>query len=150
METGDECQICQKHRGEGPLKGVLIGRTDRFWIWHGPRNPEGMTRLGHVIIESDRHAPYLADLDEAEAAALGTLRTRLARALRSALSAEFVFAAVIGTGVAHFHEHLLARPSRAPVDVVWFESDELLELGDDDAATALSTQLESAVRPRTG
>jgi diadenosine tetraphosphate (Ap4A) HIT family hydrolase len=124
-----DCVICQKHLGEGPLKGEL----------------NGMARLGHLIIESDRHVPYLADLNEAESRELGPLRTRLAHALRAALDAEFVVATVIGLGVAHFHEHLSARPHREPVEVRWYDSDELLELGDDAAVRSLVGKLTRAV-----
>lgn len=136
-----DCQICQKHVGEGPLKGILVGRTKRFWVWHAPAEDEGRTRLGHLIVESDRHVPYLADLTADEAADLGRLRTRLSFALRTALNAEFVMAAVIGMGVAHFHEHIYARPAREPGDVAWYDSDTLLERGDDAALNRLSEQL---------
>ena len=136
--------ICAKHRRDGPLKGELIGRTTLFWVWHGPPEDEGRTRLGHLIVESDRHARYLADLTDEEAAELGRLRTRLARALRDALGAEYVLAAVIGLGVAHFHEHIYARPTREPVDVAWHASDELLDLVDDAALRLLTETLRPA------
>jgi diadenosine tetraphosphate (Ap4A) HIT family hydrolase len=144
----DDCAICQKHEGAGPLKGELIGRSPRFWVWHGPPDEDGLTRLGHLIIESDRHTPYLADLDADDSAELGSLRTRLARALREALQVDFVFAGVIGTGVAHFHEHLLARPHREPPDVVWFDSDELLERADENAVRDLGERLKPALEER--
>jgi len=73
------------------------------------------------------------------------LRTRLARALKDELEAEFVLAAVIGLGVDHFHEHLYARPHREPADVQWYASDELLELVDDDAVMALAVKLRPLV-----
>jgi ATP adenylyltransferase len=144
-EVVSDCQICLKHVGEGPLTGALIGRTKQFWVWHAPVESDGRTRLGHLIIESDRHSPYLADLTYEEAAELGRLRTRIAHSLRSALDAEFVMAAVIGMGVAHFHEHIYARPTREPDDVGWYDSDQLLALGDDDAVKELSDQLKPAL-----
>ncbi|HEY7025084.1 MAG TPA: hypothetical protein VH371_09005 [Candidatus Limnocylindrales bacterium] len=141
----NECRICQKHVGEGPLTGALVGRTSLFWVWHAPAEADGRTRLGHLIVESDRHTPYLADLTVPEAVELGVLRTRLAHALRAALGAEFVMAAVIGMGVAHFHEHIYARPTRQPDDVGWYDSDQLLDLGDDAAVERLSGQLKPAL-----
>lgn len=120
----DGCQICAKHRGEGPLKGALVGRWAGFWVYHFPPGDDGLAPLGYVFIEADRHAPYLADLTDEEAAALGRLRTRLAHALREALDAEHVFAAVVGRGVPHFHEHLFARHRGTPADVPWHKSDE--------------------------
>jgi ATP adenylyltransferase len=120
----NDCLICARHRGEGPLGGELVSRLDGFWVWHAPPDEDGTSSLGHLIIDSDRHCPYLADLTDEEAAALGPLRTRLARALRTEVSPEFVFAAVIGTGVAHFHEHLICRHQGTPADVPWHASDE--------------------------
>ena len=140
-----DCQICLKHDGKGPLKGVLVGRTKRFWVWHAPPQPDGRTRLGHIIIESDRHVPYLADLTADEASDLGRLRTRLSYALRTSLSSQFVMAAVIGMGVAHFHEHIYARPAREPDDVGWYDSDELLELVDQASLERLSDALRPAL-----
>lgn len=145
MNEMSDCAICQKHQGTGPLKGSLVGRTHQFWIWHAPPESDGRTRLGHLIVESDRHVPYLADLTADEAADLGRLRTRVSSALRTALNAEFVMAAVIGMGVAHFHEHIYARPARQPDEVGWYDSDQLLELVDDDALKRLSYQLVSAL-----
>jgi len=98
-----------------------------------------------LIVESDRHVPYLADLSSEEAGELGHLRTRLANSLRAALAAEFVMTAVIGMGVAHFHEHIYARPTRGPDDVGWYDSDTLLELVNDAAINRLSEQLRPAL-----
>jgi ATP adenylyltransferase len=120
----DDCPICAKHRGEGPLRGELIGRWEGFWVYHAPPDDEGLTSLGYLFVESDRHVPYLADLSNEEAAALGRLRTRLAGALRDAVGAEFVFTAVVGRGVAHFHEHVFARFRETPAEVPWHKSDE--------------------------
>jgi diadenosine tetraphosphate (Ap4A) HIT family hydrolase len=135
------CPICQKHAGEGPLRGELVGRFGAFWIYHGPPGDDGRARLGHLFIESDRHAPYLADLTPAEAADLGPLRTRLAAALRTATDADYVLAAVIGTGIDHFHEHVFARHRGTPPDVPWHESDEAAPLVDQAAVAALARRL---------
>jgi diadenosine tetraphosphate (Ap4A) HIT family hydrolase len=137
----DGCSICLKHVGRGPLKGQLVGRSGAFWVWHAPPEEDGRTRLGHLLIESDNHVPYLADLTPDQAAELGRLRARLASVLRTALHAEFVMATVIGMGVAHFHEHVYARPTREPDDVRWHDSDQLLELVDDAALERLSETL---------
>jgi diadenosine tetraphosphate (Ap4A) HIT family hydrolase len=124
MRVPDDCLICAKHRGEGPLGGELIARLDRFWVWHAPPGEDGTAPLGHLVMESDQHRPYVSDLTDEEAAALGRLRTRLAKALRAEVSPSFVFAAVIGTGVAHFHEHLICRHQGTPAEVPWHGSDE--------------------------
>src|SRR5690242_10537623 len=114
MSDIETCPICQKHAGEGTLRGELVGRTALFWVWHAPAEESGKTRLGHLIIESHRHAAYMSDLNPEEAAALGQLRTRLANGLKQDLGVDFVLAAVIGLGVDHFHEHLYSRPHRQP------------------------------------
>ena len=141
----DDCPICAKHRGEGPLRGELIGRWDGFWVYHAPPNESGLASLGHLFIETDRHVPYLADLSPDEAAALGRLRTRLAAALRAATDAEFVLAAVVGLGVAHFHEHLFARFPRTPNDVPWHQSDEAAPRADQATIAVLARRLATAI-----
>jgi hypothetical protein len=56
----DDCPICAKHRGQGPLTGELIARLDGFWIYHAPPGEDGSAPLGYLLIESDRHAPRLS------------------------------------------------------------------------------------------
>ena len=68
---GSDCQICAKHRGEGPLGGELVTRIDGFWIYHAPAGKDGLASLGHLLIESDRHAPYLDNLNKTEAGGPG-------------------------------------------------------------------------------
>jgi len=137
----EECQICAKHRGEGPLSGELVARLDGFWIYHAPSGEDGLAPLGYLFIESDRHAPHLDDLSDEESAALGRLRTRLARALRAEVGPEHVFAAVVGRGVSHFHEHLFARFLDTPQDVPWQRSDEFAPRADRGTVADLATRL---------
>lgn len=106
------------------MKAQLIGRYDGLWLYHGEPRAGGRAALGHLVIETDRHAPYLADLTDGEAAALGRFRSRVARALADELGVQFVFSAVIGRHIAHFHEHLLPRHPSVPAEVPWHQSDE--------------------------
>lgn len=122
--TSAECAICAKHRGTGPMKAQLIGRYGSLWLYHGEPGSDGRAALGHLVIESDRHAPHLADLTDDEAAELGRLRSRVAGALADELGVQFVFSAVIGRHIAHFHEHLLPRHPSVPAEVPWHQSDE--------------------------
>jgi diadenosine tetraphosphate (Ap4A) HIT family hydrolase len=140
-----ECAICAKHRGEGPLRGELVGRSERFWVYHDGPGEDGLAALGRLYLESDRHAPYLTDLTDAEASELGRLRTRLAAALRTELDAEFVFAAVIGRGHAHFHEHLVTRHRGTPDDVPWDASDDAAPRATPDQLRDLAARLRAAV-----
>lgn len=136
-----DCQICAKHRGEGPLQGELVAQLNGFWIYHAPPGEDGRAPLGYLFIESDRHAPYLDDLTDDESAALGRLRSRLARALRAELAPQHVFSAVIGRGMAHFHEHLTSRPPDTPADVPWHRSDEFAARADQQAVADLAERL---------
>jgi diadenosine tetraphosphate (Ap4A) HIT family hydrolase len=141
----DECPICAKHRGQGPLSGQLVGRADGFWVYHFPPGDDGRAPVGYLFIESDRHAPCLADLTDNEAAALGRIRSRLAFALREALDAEHVFAAVIGRGVPHFHEHVFARHRGTAADVPWDKSDEHAPRAATQAIAELGSRLARAL-----
>lgn len=136
-----DCLICATHRGEGPPSGELVARIDGFWVFHVSPGDGGTAALGHLIVASDRHAPYLADLTNDEAAALGRLRTRLAQALRTEVGPEFVFAAVIGTGVAHFHEHLICRHPGTPAETPWHQSDEAGPQADRETVADLARRI---------
>jgi diadenosine tetraphosphate (Ap4A) HIT family hydrolase len=76
------------------------------------------------MVVTRRHAPSLADLNDEEAAAVGRAAARLARALSDVGGAERVFSAVVGTGVPHFHQHLLPRYPDTPPDVPWHSVDD--------------------------
>jgi len=137
----NDCQICAKHRGEGPLGGELVVQTDGFWVYHAPPGEDGRAPLGYLFIESDRHAPYVDDLTDEEASALGRLRTRLVSALRAEVSPEHVFAAVVGRGVAHFHEQLIPRYADTPQDVPWHRTDEFAPRASAEDVTDLVQRL---------
>ncbi|RDI69040.1 hypothetical protein [Nocardia pseudobrasiliensis] len=77
---------------------------------------------GYLFVETVRHAAALADLGDAEAAAVGWAVRRAACALRGELAPEFVFSAVTGRSVAHFHQHVFVRPRGTPDEVYWFDS----------------------------
>jgi ATP adenylyltransferase len=118
------CPICAKHRGEGPLSGARVWGDEQVVVYHKPPGDGGTTVLGHLFVETLRHVPYVDTLTDAEAAAVGVAVSRLARGLRAELTAEHVFSAVIGTGVAHFHQHVLARHPGTPDDHAWLASHE--------------------------
>ena len=137
----DECVICQKHRGEGPLTGQLIARLGGFEIWSGRTDGDGRAPLGYLFIESEQHVPSVTELSDDDAAALGLLRTRLARALRAVTGAEFVITVVLGMSVPHFHEHLVPRMPGTPGSVAWHDSDSALPWVGTEEIAALGSQL---------
>jgi diadenosine tetraphosphate (Ap4A) HIT family hydrolase len=78
--------------------------------------------LGHLLIVTRRLVARLGDLTNAESEAVGRAAAQLARALTQMGGAEWVYAAVIGTGVSHFHLHLVPRYPGTPSDNAWYES----------------------------
>jgi ATP adenylyltransferase len=123
-QAGGSCPICMKHRGEGPLVGPQVWEDEHLIISHRPPGTDGTVFLGYLFVETRRHVPYLDELTEAEAAAIGRAVWRAARGLRSELPAEFVFSAIVGTGVAHFHQHLFVRYPGTPAEYGWMTSHE--------------------------
>ncbi|MCU1641403.1 MAG: hypothetical protein JWN03_1678 [Nocardia sp.] len=75
---------------------------------------------GYLFVETVRHAPTLADLSDAEGASTGWAVRRAAYALRTELSPDYVFSAIAGRSVAHFHQHVFVRPAGTPDTVSWF------------------------------
>jgi ATP adenylyltransferase len=141
----ESCDICRKHERAGPLAGQLVARLAGFWIYHAPPGDDQRAPLGYLFIETDRHARYLADLTDEEAAALGRIRSKLAGALREAFDPEFVFAAVIGRTIPHFHEHVFVRHRGTAADVSWDSSDEAAPRADDEQVGELLERLRAAL-----
>ncbi|SDI32055.1 Diadenosine tetraphosphate (Ap4A) hydrolase [Actinokineospora alba] len=116
------CLICAKHRGEGPLVGHRVWADEHVIVSHRPVGDDGTTVLGYLFVESRRHAPSLDALTEVEAGAVARAAWRAARGLRAELDPEFVFSAIVGRAVAHFHQHLFARYRGTPEPYPWMES----------------------------
>jgi histidine triad (HIT) family protein len=122
-----DCFICRKHSGEIEIAGGAIVDDELVYAAHVWETPDGVpdsTYIGYVIVETKRHAPSFADLTAEEAEAVGRLGARLSAAMKDALGADHVFVAVIGTGVPHFHMHLLARYPNTPPELPWHRVDE--------------------------
>jgi histidine triad (HIT) family protein len=123
----DGCLVCRELRGDVPVPGGFIWEDGETAAFHVPPLAEiGNPRpyLGHLLIVTRRHAPGLADLTDAESAAVGRAAARLARALVEKGGAERVHSAVVGMGVPHFHLHLLPRYPGTPRRVAWHAVDE--------------------------
>jgi ATP adenylyltransferase len=119
-----DCPICAKHRGDGPLVGPEVWADRLLLVTHRPVGADGTTVLGHLFVETRRHAPHLTDLTEEEAAAVGRTVGRAARGLQAELGADFIFSAVVGMGVAHFHQHVFVRHAGTPAEYDWMASHE--------------------------
>ncbi|MDR7172953.1 diadenosine tetraphosphate (Ap4A) HIT family hydrolase [Nocardia kruczakiae] len=105
----------------GRLVGPVIYADDLVVVTHRPLS-EGVPMPGYLFVETVRHAPTLADLSDAEGAAVGWAVRRAAYALRTELSPDYVFSAITGRSVAHFHQHVFVRPEGTPDTVSWFAS----------------------------
>jgi len=114
------CFVCAKQRGERVVPGGAIYQDDLLYVGHAaPREATSATYLGWLVVETRRHAPGLADLQPAEAEAVGAMVANLARALRAVVGAEHIYAFVLGDHVPHFHEHVVARSVSGRPRVIW-------------------------------
>ena len=110
-------------QGAGCVFCAIVAGTAPASVVHDDGDPAGVLAFldirpitpGHLLVVPKRHAPYLADLDEAEGARVWGVALRLARALRaSGLRCEGVnlFLAdgeAAGQEVFHAHLHVFPR-----------------------------------------
>ncbi|MET9629247.1 HIT domain-containing protein [Lentzea sp. NPDC006480] len=127
------CLICAKHQGSGPLVGPVVFTDDLVVVSHQPGSV-----LGHLFVETRRHVATLDLLTVAEAEAVARAVRLVAVGLRAELDPEFVFSAVVGRAVAHFHQHVFARHRGTPEELPWDEDWAGAPTGD---AGAFSTNL---------
>ena len=118
MET---CMFCEIQQGRTATIGGPIYEDDLVYAHHwNEETAEGPHYLGHVLVETRRHAPSFADLTSAEAQAVGLLITRLSRALKRCTGAEKVYVVFYGEVTPHLHVHLTARyPDTPPEYLRW-------------------------------
>jgi diadenosine tetraphosphate (Ap4A) HIT family hydrolase len=140
--VSDDCFVCRKIRGDLSPPGGPLYEDDLVYASHvfdvGGRGAP--TYLGHLIVETRRHARWIAELSADEAAAVGRLLPPLARALVDGIGADWVYTATIGTGVPHFHLHVVARYPDTPRDLPWHSVDEwdgALKGGPDEIAATV-------------
>jgi diadenosine tetraphosphate (Ap4A) HIT family hydrolase len=143
----DDCLVCREQRGEVELPGGALVDDALVFAFHvPPLEVSPRPYLGHLLVTSKRHVDHFGDLTPSEAARVGVVAAELAGVLRRMEAVERVFSAVIGTGVPHFHLHLLARYAGTPAGVRWFESDEWegAPHGDRDEIAAFVERLRAA------
>jgi diadenosine tetraphosphate (Ap4A) HIT family hydrolase len=112
----DGCLICAKHRGEGPLVGPVVWSDDLVVVSHRPG-----AVLGYLFVETHRHVATLDALTVAEAEAVARAARLVAVGMRAELEPLFVFSAIAGRGVAHFHQHVFARHQGTPDELAWHD-----------------------------
>jgi histidine triad (HIT) family protein len=116
-ELVHHCLICDKHQGLFKLPGGAIYEDEFIYASHAHLNKDQeRIYLGWLVLETRRHIPGLAELNDIEAQRLGLYIARLSQALKVVQRAEHVYMFVIGQGVPHLHVHLLPRYPGTPRD----------------------------------
>ena len=108
------CPICAKHRSEGDLAGPVLWADDLVVVSH-----KASAFPGYVFVETRRHVPFFDELTPDEVVAVARAAHGAARVLRGVLNPLFVFSAIAGRGVAHFHQHVFVRHPGTPPELDW-------------------------------
>ena len=133
------CIACDVVSGRiAPPGGILL--DDGLWVLSHSVSP--VLLRGWLILEPRRHVEHLAELTEAEAAALGPLIARVSSAVMRALQAE-VYACSFGEVIRHVHWYLIPRYADMSVHGVvvlneMFANPTPWACSDEDAAEAAS------------
>ncbi len=98
----------------------VVWRDGLVWVKHVIDRPMPIT-LGHLIVETNRHAPYVDSLTDQEAVAVGLAVRNAARALRRELEVDAVHAYISNARMEHFHEHVIARHRGTPFEYAWHD-----------------------------
>lgn len=143
-----DCLVCREVAGEIDLPGGLLHDDEHAIAFHlPPTDANPRPYLGHLLVVTRRHVDHLGDLTDAEAASVARASRALAAALR-AEGVERVHVAVIGLGVAHFHQHLYPRYPGVPAGTSWLEVDALPDAphGGADEVAAVVARLRPRLR----
>jgi histidine triad (HIT) family protein len=108
-----ECLFCQIQNGLKPVVGGPIYEDELVCASHWS-NDEMPEYLGHLVVQTKRHAPTFADLTDCEAKSVGLLVTRLSRALKACAGAERSYVVFFGEVVPHLHVLITARYPDTP------------------------------------
>lgn len=113
-----DCVFCRIVAGQIPSTRVHEDEHTLAFMDLGQVNP------GHVLVAVKQHATNLYELDDAQAAAVATACTRVARAIRDAfapagLSVYQANGKAAGQTVFHYHVHLLPRHEADGMELTW-------------------------------
>lgn len=109
-----DCFVCDKHAQGSSVPGGIIYEDDLMYVGH-ILPPELLdVYLGYVMIEPKRHLGGLGELTGNEAAAVGVLINKVARALNDGEGAVHIYSFVMGDHVPHLHVHLVPRYPSTP------------------------------------
>jgi diadenosine tetraphosphate (Ap4A) HIT family hydrolase len=105
------CPICNEVAGRSAAPGGAI-HDDGFWLVSHHLGP--YTDPGELIVKLRRHVESLADLTDAEAAALGPILRAAAEAVDRVIRPERVYVAAFSERVRHVHFYVLPRTASMP------------------------------------
>jgi diadenosine tetraphosphate (Ap4A) HIT family hydrolase len=142
----EDCLVCRQVAEPKTLPGGHLWADAHAVAFHMPPGERGPRPYrGHCLVVVRRHVDHLADLTEEEATAIARGSRALAARLRE-VGAERTHTAVIGTGIPHFHQHLLPRYPGVPPGTPWHALDELPDAPhlDADGIAELAERLRGA------
>lgn len=114
MGVNSECMICEKHRDLRSFTGEPIAERDGWLLTHFPFLETEKAVKGRLVLETRRHITEFDELDEKEAAALGSLIQVGTKVLKTFLKAQHVYVFRINDKVPHLHFHLIPRFNETP------------------------------------
>ena len=113
-----DCVFCRIVAGQIPSTRVFEDEHTLAFMDLGQVNP------GHVLVAVKKHASYLYELDEAQAAAVARACVKVSKAIQDAFKPEgmSVYQAngkAAGQTVFHYHVHLLPRHAADGMELTW-------------------------------
>ena len=113
-----DCVFCKIVAGQIPSMKVYEDEHTLAFMDLGQVNP------GHVLVAVKKHASYLYELDETQAAAVARACVKVSKAIQSAFKPEglSVYQAngkAAGQTVFHYHVHLLPRHAGDGMELTW-------------------------------
>ena len=113
-----DCVFCKIVAGQIPATRVYEDEHALAFMDIGQVNP------GHVLVAAKKHAPYLYELDEAQAAAVARACVKVSKAIQNAFKPEglSVYQAngkAAGQTVFHYHVHLVPRHEGDGMELTW-------------------------------
>ena len=113
-----DCVFCKIVTGQIPSTKVHEDEHTLAFMDLGQVNP------GHVLVTVKKHAPYLCELEEEQAAAVARACVKVSKAIQQAFTPEglSVYQAngkAAGQTVFHYHVHLLPRHEADGMELTW-------------------------------
>jgi len=144
----DGCYSCTREAALDDLPPrERIALDDHWRVAHAI----GVALPGWLVLLPRRHVTAIADLTDAEAAALGPWQVRLSRALREVTGCARTYVAQFAEkpGFGHVHFHVVPRPDDLPEELRGPRVFGLMRDGlPPERTDALATKLSAALRGR--